>query len=460
MTGSNLRSRHLAAALLIAAGSSQGAWAQTAAPSAGQEADPSAAESVATAVSRTTESFIALRAGTEYSDNVRRVPSNGSSDTLARLGLAMDFERIGERLSLTGRANVDYLEYLDNTYDGTARGYLDAGADWGTQRNLLQWTLRDTFGQSLNNSTGTDTPDNLENVNFITTGPTLNLHFGLVTRLSLFGLYSKTMYENANLDSDRTTGGIELARELSKRSTVSIEASQDNNRFDDFGSARDFDTRRAYVRWAAEGFRTTLDVSAGYTELEQKNGGDKSSGPLYEVSIERRLASSSAIFLNAREEFSTASDLLRVQATTGSPTGSVDPLTTADPFRNRTARLGWRFDRPRMHLQFAGAWGQERYEQTISLDRTIKALEASVDRRITSTVGINVSARYERQKFDNVAASYNQTTLLADITKDLGRRLGLSLTLGRYDRSGSDLFSDFTENRIGLELRYTLYGTR
>jgi len=67
-----------------------------------------------------------VETGVGHSDNITRVSENQVDETLATLGTHLDWTKATRRLDATVFVDLDYVEYLDNTYDGEVVGTADA----------------------------------------------------------------------------------------------------------------------------------------------------------------------------------------------------------------------------------------------------------------------------------------------------------------------------------------------
>ncbi|MGH8211338.1 MAG: hypothetical protein ACREU6_17430, partial [Steroidobacteraceae bacterium] len=182
---------------------------------------------------RSQQGYLEVHSGVSYTDNV--LLASGASgkvgDTLFVNGFAVDYARQGSKLDLDAQGSLDWVEYLKHTYGGTAYGTVNGSALWGHPTDLLQWVVRDTFGQLAADPLAPATPTNLENVNYLTSGPTLNFGFGSDLRLSLYGLYSRTTYQRSPFDSYGVTEGASFAHALSASTSVSLNGSRERTLF-------------------------------------------------------------------------------------------------------------------------------------------------------------------------------------------------------------------------------------
>src|SRR5205085_913111 len=174
--------------------------------------------------------YLAADRGLIYSDNVTRV-QNGSGDTLALLGLVGDASREGPRLDYRLASDLALVKYLSSHYQTQPFGYLDGtGAIWLVPGSF-SWTGRETYTQAVIDPFAPVTPDNLEGLNYVTTGPRFTLRPTLRTTVTLNGTYSylaSVPSAPAELPQSQVPGGsvwrVELSRQISPSSRLSLHA--------------------------------------------------------------------------------------------------------------------------------------------------------------------------------------------------------------------------------------------
>jgi len=434
--------------ILIASAASRGAIAQEIGGLAGPRANDNEAPA-----------YVVLNSRLERSDNVRRVSDGEESDTLASLGLGINYGYAGPRLSAVALGDLSYVEYLDNTYSGRLAGNFDGQAIWGKNTDLLQWQLEDVFGQTRTDALASATPDNLQNVNVISTGPTINLRFGQ-TFVALDGRYADQSYESGDLDSRRLTGAASVGRSLSEKSSLSLNAQVERLKYDDSVGNADYDTRQYFVRYRSELGRNNISSDLGYTEVEI-DGSKPSGGALARVDIDRRISASSSVFIGGRMQFSSSADALRMdRGSTGSRPDSEAPLAASDPFRQREVIGGWRTERSRTSLTLSASRSEERYEKSTQLDRDVTQLQVELGRHIAPTLWLRTEARYQKEEFVNVDAAAKELTLSAELRKSLGRKVSLSLRYEYNDHSGNGGAAEYKENLIMLYFDFLAAGRR
>ncbi|MGH8210388.1 MAG: hypothetical protein ACREU6_12520, partial [Steroidobacteraceae bacterium] len=238
--------------------------------------------------------------------------------------------------------------------------------------------------------------------------------------------------------------------------------SRERTLFSDPTVATNYDVNSGFVRYDTAIARTRLSVDAGYASLHF--GSTTSGGPLLTLQLDRRISYASTVYVRAQSEFSTAAESLRPGIGTVAAIGAFAYAAAAAPFKQRTAELGWFFEKGRTTFSLLASLEQQRYEeQSTTLNNNGTFLEAALGRQLTPTVSAGLSIRRGSQRYQNLDADLVETTLGASLEKRFNR-LGLSLRYNWHHRTtsgtSSPLLGDYDENRIGVYASYDLLGHR
>jgi hypothetical protein len=387
-----------------------------------------------------------VEAGVGHSDNISRVETGETDETLASIGANVDWTEKTRRLEGDVLVDLDYVEYLDDTYEGEVVGTADANFIFGIVPERLLWQVQDSFGQAQGDPFQPVTPDNSENVNYFTTGPDLVLNVGAQNSLRLFGRYSTTNYEETDLDGESTSAGLALSRELSGASRVGLNGSWDDNEFDNPLNTG-YERRSAFMSYDFTGGRTQISTQLGYTWIELADG-TENGGELVELSVTREVSSSSTLVLTAGSSFSDSSGALRGMTSGGGGPGSGGQvLATSDPYESRDISLSWDFRRNRTGISLGVAREKTDYEVQTDFNRTRISYDATFSRQLQSTLELMFTGRYMEDEYDVSAVGYDDTQLTAALTWNLSRQLGVRFSLEHYGRGSSLPGGDYDERR-------------
>lgn len=390
--------------------------------------------------------------GVGHSDNISRVPTGENSATMLATGVELDWLRQEGRLHADVDLDLDYVDYRDNTYGGEVTGMAEANLRMRFVPQRFEWVLTESFGQAEIDPFAASTPDNRENVNYLTTGPDITFRVGSAGSVTLFGRYSATDFEDSNIDDQRKLGGLAFARDLSTRSRLSVNVTAERVDFDSPVPDEGYDRQSAFLRFDIEGARTTIGAEAGYTEIH--DDGDTSSSPLLELDVTRRLSERSTLVFRGGIRSSDAASALRAGNEIGGGfQGGAGRTATSDPFETRHASLGWQFVGPRTQLELSAGIEDDEYENVSLFDRKQTNYLASASRQVTPRFTVRLQGSLHSSDFDT-GADDDELRYGLFLSWNASGRLYIEPEIERFDRNSSNPLSEYEETRYFLRFAW------
>lgn len=402
-----------------------------------------------------------VNVGVTHSDNMRRIDADKVSDTIATAGFAADTMRDGTRVDYRLLADIAWADYLENTYKSQPFGALDGNLQFAVIPSRFFWDFRNSYSQVTLDPLTASTPDNTESFNYLTTGPRAEFAFGSSYLLSVFGTYSDVHYMSRNAvasdsDSTRYTGGLTLRRLVSERTSMYLAVTSQKVDFDEVTLAGDYKRQEAYVGYHLEGSRTFADLSLGANRLDREIGGSTQSGFLGRLELARNISPSSTVSIQAAQQVADSVDMFRSGFDRPDGLAGLTQFATNDPFRERLFGLSWLFQRPRTSFNLWATLTQDRYEIQHQLDRDTRGIGAALTRRMNPMFDFRVSLLYQLDDFDNIDAENKQLDSALALAWHAGRQLDVNFQYTHSTRNNRGLGVDYTENRIGATLAYSL----
>jgi hypothetical protein len=405
--------------------------------------------------------------GVGQSDNVKRTATDTTEDTVASAGLLFSYDERSARLEADVVGNLSYREFLDDTYDSELLGNLHGNARAAILPEKLSWALSDDFGQVLIDPFVPATPDNRENLNYLSTGPDLRIALGSQTRADIGLRYALADYENSPLDSRGLLGEGGLTRAFSERSSLGLFLRHQQLEYDTAPEAFDFDQSQAFLRYDALGARTRLRIDAGRDEID-RDGADTQGGFLVRVDAERRMTSRTTLSLRAaRQHESSGSAFAGEQSGGGIALDASGSRQTFEPFLNERLDLSWRFTGSRTEFTLFADRGTQSYEDRPEFDQTFTSYGASMRRALTPLLSLDFDVRLSRSEFEQPGADYEDLGAGASLEWRPSRATVVRLAYSHDDRDSDSAFGGYTESRILLTVGYAhgaprdrLLGTR
>ena len=410
-----------------------------------------------TAVAQSAEYDAEVRAGIGVSDNIARTTVDEIEETIATVGFDFAVTEDSRRLDLRIRSNVDYLDYLDDTFDSEWVGGLDGFANIRLVEGYLDWIISETFGQQRVDPYSAAQPGNRENVSFFTTGPTLRLLPASRNSIVLDARYSRVRYEVRPYNNERMLAALSIGRDTSRDARVSVNLSGERTEFEDDAQTPDFDEYRAFVRFEKVGVRNSLSVDLGYTEVEL--AGETGDGFLGTIDWTREVSANGLFRLTGGTRYSDQGNIFRLyQELTNDFRETADSASAPGPFRNNFFAVGYGLDHTRYSVDLSLDWSEEDYLEDDSLDREIFHARARAQREVSRTIFIGAGVRM--RIIDSSISKDDELTLFLNAGYRITPGLSVSLDYVNFRRDSSASVGDTVENRLFLRLAYAPAWTR
>ena len=141
-----------------------------------------------------------------HSDNITLSEFDEIGETVISPQLRFDFEHDSPVLTTTFRGDVQYLDYMDDTFDDDVRGEFTGQMDWTILPDRISFMARDSLSQQSVSSIAAFTPGNQQQINIFEAGPSFFARFGQTTLGQLDLRYTNSYAEETQtFNSDRYT---------------------------------------------------------------------------------------------------------------------------------------------------------------------------------------------------------------------------------------------------------------
>ena len=421
--------------------------------------------------------FLAANAGMLYTSNAQYTAS-GTADTILMLGLGGNIGREGTRLDYHLDSDLALLKYLSGTYGTQLSGYLDGEAALKIVPGVFSWIARETYTQLQINPYAPTTPDNLANVNVITTGPRFTLRPTLRTSVKLEGLYSyvsssSSSSEFVDIDSHRYGGNLTVDRAFSSTSSLYAKGSYEKVDFRDQVDNNNFAVASAVAGYRLSGARTYLDIAGGYNRIQvediptpvesilgtvERPETQTFGGATWSLNLSRLITPSQRVALFANQQFTDAAAASRLSFDQAVPTIAPVQLAAGDPFQSRSFGADWRFQTLRTAIDISVVDFRIRYvvQTSNENDSDGKAANVLFARQLSPVLSWDIGASYSHSDYVKASAtgltSSTFTTALTDLRWRVGERLGLRFLYAYVKQYGAHA------NQVGIVASYSLTG--
>jgi hypothetical protein len=427
---------------------------------------------------------LAADGGLIYTSNVQRAQA-GSSQLLLLLGLSGDTSREGTRLDYRLASNLAVLKYLGGAYSTQPTGYLDGTAFFKIVPSFVSWNFRETYTQLQIDPYAAVTPNNVENVNYFTTGPRFTLRPTLRTTVTLDALYSYLSSSSSspqyiNIDNHRYGGDLRIDRAFSETSSLYIKGDYEKVDFKDLTINNNFALAEASGGYKLGNGRTALDISGGYSRVKTYDvlttsegpGGSRESRqdqefdtPVWQMDLSRLITPSQRVALHAAQQFSDPAAAFRLGFDQAVPTVPPPRVASGEAFKQRSFGLSWHFQASRTSLGVGLSEYQERYVLTTANDRNVKLATVVANRQLSPVLILDFALSYQDQEQVGTGPSTGGQIVtgqsakiygaLTDLRWQVGERLALRFVYAYGRQSGV-----YSDNQIGVIASWSLVGAQ
>jgi hypothetical protein len=449
------------------------------------KADPPAFGTDTSATSSRADTLVyGVDVGVAESDNVTLVSTNKVSQTMAVADGDFDVKQHSRLLDVDAKGNFTYLDYLQGAYSGQLIGRFDGSAHLALIPDRLVWVVQDDFGQAAIDAYTPQTPTNLENVNYLSTGPDFALRFGATSYLNMSARYARTDYQTSPYNSNRLLGDLAWGYQLSAQSSVSLNGETERVLFANTVVNRDFDRSSGFLRYEVKGARTELSADLGATTVSQYGSTTR---PLAKVNLARKLSAAAKLTLTAgRDLTDAATSFSGLQGGAIGLVGTAPSAQTADNYTSSYASASWQYERNRTLIALSARWERDIYDSapvsgvsltgvppTIAplpgapvtgsasaLDYTLSGAEFRVQRKMTRALTAEILGRiYKTDYLHSTVAgqfgtpNYNNEQVAAGLTWRHGRGLVVKLRYEHNAQVTTGIYG-YGENRVVLTVGY------
>jgi hypothetical protein len=433
--------------------------------------------------------YLAVDAGLIYSDNAS-LGANGPSDTLAEVGLIGNVTQSTALLDYHVDSDIALVKYLRDTYATEPTGYFDGKAELKIAPGFFSWIGRETYAQLAIEPFAPVTPDNLENVNYLTTGPRFTLRPTLRTTATLDLEYSymdsaskSPLY--INITNHRYGADLRIDRAFTSASSLYLKGKYEKVFFNDQIDNHNFTLGEGTLGYLLRDDRTDLDVGGGYTRvsayqllataqrvpvLRSDDGTQLSqadaalapadpttppagtfSGANWQLSLARLITPTQRVALIASQKVIDPIALLQLDFDSPVPTIAPQEVAVGDPFINRAYGMNWLFQASRTSVNVSLLYEAQHYPLMSIDNRNLKVANGLLARQLSAVLNWDIGVSFYHED-PSTARPFNVREELTDLRWQIGQRVALRFI---YVHSS---FNGINDNQLAITAAYQVLG--
>jgi len=398
----------------------------------------------------------------QSSDNITRAPDDVKrSDWITRYQAALLLNADTPLVTSNTIIGGIYRDYARNIFDDRVDYLVDSQVALHILPQRLIFNFDDYFTRIQINTADPDTPNNQQDTNVMSLGPTINARLGAADLLVLEGRIRDTYYEAYDTDNRAYIASARLQHQQSAVSTTSIGHSLRYIRYDDPVNPTLL-ARRTTVGYSRAASRITrLSMEYGRTLIENRSQAvDDTTSTTAVINLTRRTSRFSTLTLDARQEVSDASQLLVQNAR--SRRGQLNILYPGTIFLITQYEAGLRrdtvygnqaFTLRYREIDFEDIGNQVLAETTSDQNRSTASLTISYN--MSGSMQAGLGAYYRKTEYLDTFRTDTDNRLEVWGQRQIRQRLGLRLSYFRRERDSTDPLAEYLENRATISIGYS-----
>jgi hypothetical protein len=338
-------------------------------------------------------------AGLGETDNVNLAPSNNKvSQTMTVADIDFAVLEQSRLFNVNAKGDFSDYDYLQGAYGNELIGRFDGLGKIALVPDRVTWVLQEDFGQSLLDPYLPQTPSNRQNINYVSTGPDVDLRLGGTGFVDVSVRYAETYYEDSPFDSNRLFGSLAWGVRLSPTSSVSLNVDSERVLFDNTVVNTDFDLSNAFIRYTAQGARTQLTANLGATEV--RTGPTTTTGPLAQLGLTRTLSPSATLAVSAARQLTDPStSFSSIQGGAISEITQGPAVITSAAYTGDSVNAVWTYQRNRTIVKVSGRWEKDSYQTAPVFNNTRGGGEFSIERQLTPEFSAQLLGRWYKTDY-------------------------------------------------------------
>jgi hypothetical protein len=375
-------------------------------------------------------------------DNVFLSSSNKVTQTIATADADFAVNQQSRLFDVRAVGAFTDMNYLEGAYGNEFIGRFDGEAQYSLIPERLTWIVRDDFGQATLDAFTPVTPNNRQDINYVTTGPNLYLRLGGTGFFNASARFSDAYYQTSPFDSTRGLLTLGTGLQLSARSSVSLNGGAERVLFQNTAINNDFDRYSVFGRYEAHGARTDIAAAVGGTRVEQRGDGTgvttvtesgapittttglqtvapltslassapphdtDTTEPLLRLELSRTLSPTSKLTFAGGRELTDASSSFTTQQGAAVTIINVAPTPlTSDVYTSTYGSGAWQYTRYRTSLTVTGRWERDRYPGASEFDLTTEGVDFNIQRKLSSEFTAQLVGRWYKSDYPNVTVA-------------------------------------------------------
>lgn len=412
-----------------------------------------------------------LYVGVEHSDNIALSSDNPVSQNVLIPGMNFAYTQQGSTFQANVLGTLEYHDYLGSRFDDQTQVQLAGQGNWTVLPQRLDFAVEDYAAVQPVDSLASNAPDNQQQTNVLSVGPTLHLQFGQAMRgqvdLRYINSYASKVDE---FNSSRGLLALRLFRDISPTDQVSANAETQRVAFDNADTGPNYTRNEAYLRYTSKLARFNADVLVGWSQLKYSHAGSDSS-PMARLTIGWQPTLRSSFSVSASYEYADAAlDMMTPigQASLSDLTGGTGGIGTgigsgivtgnavvdSQVYLQRLLEATYAYNSERWTFSIAPLYRKLHYLNDPTFDQVGKGGSLSATYRLRPTMMLSAFAAGERLTYQTLNRTDRTVRFGLDLTNQVTPHWSWHASVTRQRRNSNAVGQNYRETELFFSVVY------
>ena len=400
--------------------------------------------------------------GLQHDDNVNLSQDDPISDDILAPYLNFRLDQQGSTLTAQAAGQIEYRDYLSGTFNSQLAAVMSGTAAWHISPDRLDWVVSDFVGRQPVDVLANDNPDNQQQTNVFSTGPTLRAHFSDALRGQVDLRYTRNYAEvSRDFNGDRYSGAGRLLYRLDPISDLGANLQLERARFDLDPDRTNYDRADVYAGYTHKGAQFDLQGNLGYSRLDFRRGSGVHSGVLADATATWTPNANDSLALHvsdsladAASELSLDPNLIGLPGQLGIGSGVNGVVVSPDVYRERELRLSYGRRAARYRFSVAPFVRRLAYINLAESNQRSRGLYSDFAWSFNEAMALTLFFGGENRTYLTLDRRDDDRNYGAAFTWQRTRHWQWALTYARQERNSNVPGQTYTDNIVGVALSY------
>jgi hypothetical protein len=408
-----------------------------------------------------------LYVGIEHSDNITLSTTDPISQNVLIPGLNFTFLQQGSTFQANVLGTLEYRDYLGSRFDSQTQTQLAGQANWTILPQRLDLSVEDYAAVQPVDSLASNAPDNQQQTNVLSVGPTLHLQFGEAMRgqaeLRYINSYASKVSE---FNSSRGVAAFRLFRDISPTDQLSANVETQRVSFDNGADAGPNYTRNeGFLRYTSKLAKFNADVLVGWSQLSFDHASSDSS-PMARVTLGWQPTLRSSFSVSGSYEYADAAQDMMLTpgqtsisdlgggTVTGSGISTGSAVIDSQVYLQRLLEATYTFNTERWTFSVAPVYRKLHYLNDPTFDQVGRGGSLNATYRLRPTLLLSAFAAGERLEYQTLNRTDRTLRFGLDLNSQWTPHWSWHASVIRQRRNSNAVDQSYRETQIFFGVVY------